>query len=126
MQHVFLPWGTWGNLSPYLFMTTLKTLMSYTDPGHPAIVDYIQVEHLAAIAIPFRIHLQPHPVVIGNRGLDGIARGGVCNELDFGSGFLAWRQEMKIRTENVDEDGKLGHTTFQWKMRGQNGNFGWQ
>jgi hypothetical protein len=94
-------------------MTTLKTLMSYTDPGHPAIVDYIQVEHLAAIAIPFRIHLQPHPVVIGNRGLDGIARGGVCNELDFGSGFLAWRQEMKIRTENVDEDGKLGHTTFQ-------------
>jgi hypothetical protein len=87
--------------------------MSYTDPGHPAIVDYIQVEHLAAIAIPFRIHLQPHPVVIGNRGLDGIARGGVCNELDFGSGFLAWRQEMKIRTENVDEDGKLGHTTFQ-------------
>jgi hypothetical protein len=31
-----IPGGGWGNLSPYLFYTSLITLMSCTEPGQPA------------------------------------------------------------------------------------------
>jgi hypothetical protein len=44
-----IPWGGCGNLSPYLSWASLKTLISWTEPGHPTTtnVNLISKSHMA-------------------------------------------------------------------------------